>query len=491
MITAVALLAAAQTVEPKPNWRAIAITDASATYRLFAENHPGMANPEDKGFPAKLAAARDASMKIAREARNWDGYDRALDTFSEHLSDGHAVVFASDEPGRISRKLTWPGFIAAWRGNGLVVHHAGPTSPAPKGSRIESCDGRPVTRLMRETIRGGWLRPTEAGQWWEAGPMLLVGSSPPSPNQIRTCTFRLPDRRRRQARLPWGDEPKGMFGLYRNALSGDPTPIGLTEPRRGMWLIGLSTFSPDDAGTAAYRKLYADIARRRADLLGAKVIVLDLRSNNGGSWEYGHEVARQLWGKNAAQERLNHFFRNVRIGWRASPANVAAMPERVAMLRARGHKDAADEVQAIADGMKVALAEGRPLFVEPSFGRGAGADGLSPTDLQTPIYVITHGGCVSACLDAIDMFKRFGNVKLIGAPTSADTTYMDVRRDRLPSGYANIVIPLKTWMNRPRKSGEFYRPDIPFNALDWSMPAFLDRIEADLQRRGSRSSAAR
>ena len=486
MIIALAMLAAAQTVEPKKDWRVIAIADVTAAYKLFAENHPGMANPEDPGFPRRLKAVHDASLKIARQTRDWQGYDRALGTFTDGLSDGHAVVFASDEPGKVQGKPLWPGFIAAWRGNGLVVHHASPTSPAPRGSRIVSCDGKAVTRLMREQFQGVWLRPAEAGQWWGVGPMLLFGSLPPTPAQVQRCTFRLPDERVRETQLPWGPEPSGMHGLYRKALAGEATPVGLAEPRRGVWLVGLSTFSPDNAGIAAYRKLYADIDQRRAELLGAKAIVLDLRFNNGGSWEYGHEIARRLWGKRAAQERLNHYFRNVRIWWRASPDNVAAMPGRVAMVRKMGHGEAADEVQTIADGMKTALAAGRPYFVNPLDHRGARAAKDSPTDLKTPVYVITHGSCASACLDAIDMFKRFGNVKLIGAPTSADTTYMEARSGRLPSGFGSFRIPLKIWMNRPRKSGEIYRPDIPFNDLDWSTSAFLDRIEADLQRRGSR-----
>lgn len=489
MIIALAALAALATpvaapiAQPNKDWRAIAIADVSGAYHLFAENHPGMANPDDPGFPARLAAARDASLKIARETRDWAGYDRALDTFTDGLSDGHAFVVASDEPGKIASKPAWPGFIAAWRGSGLVIHHAGPTSPAPRGSQIISCDGKSITQLMRENIRGLWFRPAEAGQWWSAGSMLMFGSSPPDPAQLRRCTFHLPDGRVREAQLPWGSMPSGMHELYRKALAGESTPVGLSEPRRGLWLVGLSTFSPDEAGAAAYRKLYIDIDQRRAELLRAKAIVLDLRFNNGGSWEYGHEVARRLWGKRAAQERLNHYFRNVRIWWRASPDNIAAMPERVAMVRAMGHDEAANEVQAIADGMKAALAAGRPYFVEPRLGRGLRAAKHSPTDLKTPVYVITDGGCASACLDAVDMFKRFGNVKLIGAPTSADTIYMEVRRGQLPSGYGRIVIPLKIWMNRPRKSGEIYRPDIPFNELDWSTTAFLDRIEADLQRR--------
>ena len=60
MISNLLMLMAAQSAEPKPDWRAIAIADVNAAYRIFAENHPGMANPEDPGFPARLAAARDA-----------------------------------------------------------------------------------------------------------------------------------------------------------------------------------------------------------------------------------------------------------------------------------------------------------------------------------------------------------------------------------------------------------------------------------------------
>lgn len=492
MIIALAALAALATpvaapiAQQKPDWRAIAIGDVSAAYRLFAENHPGMANPEDPGFPARLAAARNAALKIARETHDWQGYNRALDTFSDGLSDGHAFVFAHDEPGKVTSKPAWPGFVAAWRGSGLVIHHAGPTSPALRGSQVVSCDGQPITQLMREKNRGLWFRPAEAGQWWGVGPLLMFGTSPPASGQPRRCTFRLPDGRVREARLPWGSEPPGMRELYRKAIAGEETPVGLSEPRGGLWLVGLSTFSPDEAGIKAYRKLYADIDRARSQLRNARAIVLDLRFNNGGSWLWGHDVARRLWGRRAVDERMNYYFRDVRIAWRASRHNVGAVREGVSRIRAGGHRDAADEQQKIANGMEEALASGKTYSIERSaFGDGRAAKD-SPTDLATPVYVITYGGCASACLDAIDAFKRFDNVKLIGAPTSADSTYMQAPRGLLPSGFGGIVIPLKNWMNRPRKSGEVYRPDIPFNELDWSTTAFLDRIEADLQRRGTR-----
>ena len=157
------------------------------------------------------------------------------------------------------------------------------------------------------------------------------------------------------------------------------------------------------------------------------------------------------------------------------------MSGRITKIRADGQDDAAIRQQNIADGMEAALRRGDTYYFERAILGDGQSDRNAPTDLTTPVYVIVHGGCVSSCLDAIDVFKRFDNVKLIGAPTSADTLYMDVRRGPLPSNLGRFVLPLKIWHNRPRKSGEIYRPDIPFNDLDWSTTAFLDRIEADLQ----------
>ncbi|QIK96716.1 hypothetical protein G7076_09965 [Sphingomonas sp. HDW15A] len=484
MISAFMMAMAAQASEAKPDWRAVAIADVNAAYRLFAENHPGMANPEDPAFPARLAAAHNASLKIAFETRDWDGYDRALDAFTDGLSDGHAFVVASDEPGKVWGKRAWPGFTAAWRGHSLYVHRAGPNSPAPVGSRILSCGGTEVEQLIRSRNRGLWFRPAEAGQWWNMGPSLLMGSIPPEPDQLKSCSFQLPDGRVQSASLRWERMPAVIFDTYRRAFAGEETPIGLSEPRTGVWLLGLSSFSPDEKGQAAYRKLHADIDRERAKLLKARAIVIDLRFNSGGSWLWGHDVARRLWGAKAVDERMNHFFRDVRIAWRASRDNITKLSAAIGKIRAGGHAKEADEVQTIVTGMEEALAAGQVSFIErPSFGDGR-QQGDSPTDLDTPVYVITHGGCSSACLDAIDTFKRFENVKLIGAPTSADTTYMEAPRGALPSGFGVIAIPLKTWMHRPRKSGEGYQPDIPFNDLDWSTTAFLERIESDLQAVG-------
>jgi len=98
------------------------------------------------------------------------------------------------------------------------------------------------------------------------------------------------------------------------------------------------------------------------------------------------------------------------------------------------------------------------------------------------VYVIVPGQCVSACLDALDYFTMFPNTKLIGAPSSADSTYMEVRYQMLESGLAKVVIPNKIYVGRPRAAGQFYLPQISVNDLVWSTETFLKVIEADLKR---------
>ena len=72
---------------------------------------------------------------------------------------------------------------------------------------------------------------------------------------------------------------------------------------------------------------------------------------------------------------------------------------------------------------------------------------------------------------------------IVGAPTSADSVYLEVRSEPLPSGQGRIVIPIKFWHQRPRESGEVYHPRIRVDALDWSSATFLDIVESDLARR--------
>ena len=74
-----------------------------------------------------------------------------------------------------------------------------------------------------------------------------------------------------------------------------------------------------------------------------------------------------------------------------------------------------------------------------------------------PVYFITDTGCGSACLDAADLWRALGAVQL-GQETSADTLYMDVREDALPSGLSGVAVPMKVYRGRQRGPNVPLRP---------------------------------
>jgi Peptidase family S41 len=245
----------------------------------------------------------------------------------------------------------------------------------------------------------------------------------------------------------------------------------------------LPDFQPDDAGTAAYMKLYADTAAKRGELLKARAIVLDLRFNQGGSSNWAKMLAKGLWGEARVNAALKDYFAMTQTWWRPTAGNLAAIQEFIPLLEQQGDPESAAMVKMFMPIFEAAVKRGDKYLVEPDIPEdmlpAAEADAEA---LKTPIYVIVPGQCASACLDAIDYFKRFSNTKLIGAPSSADSTYMEVRSAKLPSGYGNAIIPMKMYVDRPRGKGAFYSPDIEMRDFDWSTGNFLKHIEKDLAK---------
>ena len=196
----------------------------------------------------------------------------------------------------------------------------------------------------------------------------------------------------------------------------------------------------------------------RAALSQAPAVVLDLRGNGGGSSDWSQQIARILWGATAVRRaEVDHAY----VEWRASPANAAFMrtslAERSAVAQPR---EVTDWFTAVIAGMTAAQAAGRPLWREPAEPLGqatAGAAIPPPPALRGPVYFITDPGCGSACLDAADLWSALGAVQL-GAETSADTLYIDVRDDTLPSGMGGVAVPMKVYRGRARGSNVPLRP---------------------------------
>jgi hypothetical protein len=458
-------------------WSDAARKDVEAGYRLFQNNHPGWMDKSNPGFRRQLELALKRGLLAASAARDEQGYEDALGTFSGVLGDGHARLIGTDtEPSGTTR---WPGFVTAWRGQRLLVAQTTAAGPV-LGAEVLECGRRPIRVFIKDRLVTRGMRPNEAGQWWSRSPRALVDSSDASGPPPSDCLFRTGSRTVRRT-LTWSPAPADMQDRLRRASDGERTPIGLSEPRPGIFLIGLPDFSPDEAGRAAYRHMFIELEQKRAILQRARAIVIDLRFNDGGSDEWPFETAKALWGRGAVETAITAAQGSVQIWWRASAGNVAYVEREEKQLRQEARPATAEEWAKIGKLMQAALHSGHPFAIEPR-DASPPARRLERSRFSTPVYVITPGRCASACLDAVDAFKLFPNTRLVGAPTSADSQYLEIRTERLPSGHGIAVIPIKVWMYRPRKGGAVYSPDIEATQLDWSTKAFLDLIETRLPR---------
>ena len=458
------------------DWRKATRADVLAAYQIFSRHHPGMFDPRNPWFSEQLRRARDAALQFAQRIDDAEGHMRALALFSAVLSDGHARVQASYS-GR--GEMRWPGFLTVWRGDALHVVEPVENGPPPE-SVLVGCDGRGARDVLREAF---WFhgRPDEEGQWWTNAHFFFQRVRSPYEELPRECSFRRPDGRTMAYSLNWRTMPRAVFDDWFKAASRRE-PISLTEPRPGVHLVTLPTFSPDEEGRAAYARLFAQLEVASDRIAGGRAIVIDLRGNGGGSWSWSRDLASRLWGEDAVATALAAYFRNTEIWWLADPVNIAHFRNAAAQLRRDGRTGDAAEYERVAANLAAAAKRGRRFYIQ-HYGDDlvAKAKTAAPRQLP-PIYVIIDGRCASACLDALDLFTRFPRVKLVGAPTSADTNYLETRWQPLPSGRGAVMLPTKIWVNRPRGAGEVYRPDIPVNDLTWSTAKMLDHIERDLTR---------
>jgi len=479
------LLAGARAEAPHTpqEWRNAAVSDIESAYQLTLENHPGAYDTANPAFKSNLSEARSAGLALAEQVSDSAGYVAALQRFNTGIHDGHAGV--STSLGDSEKPARWPGFLTAWRSGGLYVSRTEAGGPA-LGSRVLACDGQPINTVIQNNVFAFRGHGEVAGHWWVYARNVFYERGNPFVRSPVSCEFELHGKQQVR-QLVWSAAPAQAVKWHDEDYNGITLPVGLTEPRRRLLWIAMPTYQPDEAQQAAYHALSKDLREHRERLLTADAVVIDLRDNQGGSSFWSDELAQALWGKGRVERRVHKQEAAMQVWWRASAANTAHVRQIADLTKAREGEAAGAEMKALASAMEEARTKGEPFFVEKSpasYGQ-ANADvdqQEDPAPFTRPVYVIVPGQCASACLDALDVFKLFPNTKLVGAPSAADSTYMEVRTQALDSGLAWAIIPVKVYVNRPRAAGQFYQPDIYLNELAWSTENFQKLIEKDLAR---------
>ncbi|MFC5478847.1 S41 family peptidase [Massilia suwonensis] len=487
-LAAGAAFAAGPTLPATPDsWRAAARGDIEAAVQVTRENHPGAHDPTNPSFLARIEDARRHGLALAARVEDAAGYVAAVEAFNARIGDGHAGMRVMIDEAALPPPR-WPGFVSAWRGDALYVYASRPGEP-PVGSKLLGCDGRPGEQLIRENVFAFGGRVEEAGQWWTEAPRLFVDTHNPFVALPQRCRFEGQGKAFEHT-LAWRPFDAEARRWRQESESLDVHPVGMSEPRPKLVWVAMPTFHPNEAERSAYRAMTRDAAENRARWLALDAVVIDLRKNGGGNSAWSHDFARALWGRERVDRALADFSARSEVWWRASPANTDYVDLIVQVLARQGQPGQAAWAREQAAGMRAALARGEPYYVQKkdaSASVAAAPDATPP--FTRPVYVVVPGDCASSCLDALDAFTRFPNTTLIGAPSSADSTYMEVRRHPLASKLARVMVPNKMYVNRGRANGQFYPAAIEVRDLVWSSETLLETVERDLAQRRAHAQA--
>lgn len=451
-----ALLTAAMAVpalaEDKPaplpapaDWGKALAEDAQAFHDLIADSHPGPVDAENSAFKPLLQRGLRTALARAKTADSYEDWYFAMQEYAASFDDGHLGLFNYAPMGH-SWRAEWPGFLTGWRDDAdTVVFNRDPAAP-PVGARLISCDGRPADAFAAGFVGKG------AGRWMlrsrriAYANTLFVDQANPYVTRPSRCDFQV-EGVRKSYNLVWRDLPNAVrdegFSAGRSPRAS--APIGLNTYPAGYW-IGLGTFNSNanSVDGKALTALQAEVTEKADALRSANSVVFDLRGNNGGSSAWIYAMARSLWGDDWVTLKSP---RSKGVDWRASEGNLAEI--RSFRGQVGDNPQVLAWVDAIDAGLTKARKEGRILWSQRDEDDEIVLPKDATTGMKSRAYVLTDYGCASACLDAVDLLKALGAVQ-VGQETSADTLYMDVREQMLPSGRVGAVVPMKVYRGRAR-----------------------------------------
>ncbi|MDR6125923.1 hypothetical protein QE361_001505 [Sphingomonas sp. SORGH_AS802] len=443
----------AQADQGSRDWTAALRTDAIAMHDTIAANHPGPVNPADPGFEARNDAQLARALQRAPKAKSFADYFYAMQEYTASFDDGHLGYGVSGaSPDEVRR---WPGFLTRYDGNGeQSVFVTEPGSGVPLAARLLSCDGRNAIALGRERLGSRFGRWNLASQRELFGAMMFLDVGDTYVAPIRRCRFRAGGRTL-DVNLQWRPPTEDLYARYVFPVSRK-AEFDVRRLSDGTQWFSIPSFNsnPDSPAGQKLRELIAYLDTHAAEVRAAPAIVLDLRGNGGGSSDWSRQIAESLWGEGSL---ARHREAPMTVSWRASRDNLAAIRDSSAQQSQGSHlsADMTSWFRNTISGLERAIASGDPLWiVRPDHAAPDGRTAQLPAYRPDgPVFVVTDPACMSACLDAVDLWTRLGAIT-VGQETSADTLYMEVRNVPLPAGLGSFSLPMKVYSGRLRGSNQ-------------------------------------
>jgi hypothetical protein len=465
-------------------WRALAIADVNAMHGLLRDHTPIPFDDENPAYSLWLKEGRDAATARAAEVTNEAGYIYTLSAYANGFRDPHISV-KLNQP----RVAGWPGFVAVARGDEVVVAQRDASDPhAPElGARIESCDGQKPAALIQSRV-SPFTRAAGVPLRWNVPDLFLDFQNPLVP-LASSCIVRtggeVMDITLRWRRV---SGVSSTFGADLSAAVFGPTAEwGLTEPAPGVFWIGIPTFQHGER--EQLRLLVEAVRAREKQMRNARAIVIDTRGNSGGTTIWATQLAEAIFTPKvlkAAEPQVERD-RHVAAVLRSSPQNIAHLRKFIDGLQGSDVKQDRRSFESRLKGIERAATRDPPLLrigskkTTPAGGLTTQRPLLGASPFPAQVYFLSNGTCSSTCLIFADKVLMVPGVRLVGSATSGDTPYGEVRKEKLPSGLAELTFPQSVMRGRGRSALEAYQPDIPYDGAwdDGSVRAWvLSLIEA-------------
>lgn len=431
-----------------PDWSAALREDAQEIHDIIAGSHPGPVDPENPAFRDLLEQGLETALRRAKDARTYEDWYFALGQYAASFNDAHLSLSqfsANPNPWR----LYWPGFLTIQQGEAHRVSYIRDVSAPPLGAELVSCDGRSAEAFAAEFVGAGVGRWNLKARREIFSNTLFVDQTNPYVRRASTCILKV-------------NGVEQSFDLQWRPLSNEERDEGLAAGRNlpfappvgiraygedGVW-ISMSSFDATRGSSSetALTALTETVTGQADDLRTKQIIVFDLRGNQGGSSIWISQMARVLWGDDWVAWRQ---IRSQGADWRASQENL----DEISSYRTQmaDNPTLLAWVNAVAGGLTGARASGTALWLQAS--GDIRPSSAATTAMHARTYVLTDYGCVSACLDAVDLLTALG-ARHVGQETSADSLYMNAREQKLTSGRAAVVVPMKVYRGRQRGNNE-------------------------------------
>ncbi|MCW5724606.1 MAG: hypothetical protein KIS81_06580 [Maricaulaceae bacterium] len=463
-LAAAAALAAISAEEP--DWRATYLSDLDAIRDTILTHHPGPVDADNPAFAAWLEDGYLAARTRADAIDSQLAYFYGLSAFVDGFRDGHLGLSYGFE----NHYFAWPGFAAAWRGGAVTVLDSDPsfeTAP-PAGARLVSCDGRPAEDWIHARVFDFMMDPALPSDWYRAVPRAFLSRGNPLAPTPRECVFEHQGQSLTLA-LDWRETDGDTFmTVYRAGGFGAPGGAAITEFGEDRFWVSLPTFGPGGELAETMTAMWERMRDEPESFRNADLVVFDLRGNGGGASMWGDRFETALFG-NSRQPAPE----GVYVDWRATAGNrdhIAEIADTFILEQFGEDSEAMRWARRVIDGLDGAIARGEPLWTQHPDPQAAGDESPSaaPETIAARVAVLTDGSCASACLDFMDRLMARPGVVHLGAPTSADTQYMEVRTVTLPSGAARLTFAQKVYRGRARGAGVYYDPHIAFDGPLWT-----------------------